>query len=295
MNQSPAVRIVVYTGAVLLALFILAPLAWMLISSIVPEKAILEFPPAWFSFGLTADNYIYIITGRIPESHLTSGQMRTMISQEVRYVPRAIFNSLLVAGAVMLIDLIIGSLAAYAYARLRFPARRTTFFFVTLSRLIPPVALAIPYYAIVQRLGLLDTYWSLIAVYVALTLPFVLLILVLNFRSVPVEIEEAARLDGCGPMRTMWSVTIPLALPSIIGVGLFAFMLSYSEFLFALMITTSIKTRTLPVILASVSWNPDITWSLLSASIILGIIPTLILIVPVWRYMVSGLAAGSSR
>jgi ABC-type glycerol-3-phosphate transport system permease component len=72
-------------------------------------------------------------------------------------------------------------------------------------------------------------------------------------------------------------------------------MLSYSEFLFALLITTSIKTRTLPVILGSVSWNPDITWSLLSASIVLGLIPTLLLVVPVWRYMVKGLATGASR
>jgi ABC-type glycerol-3-phosphate transport system permease component len=121
------------------------------------------------------------------------------------------------------------------------------------------------------------------------------LILTLYFRGIPVEIEEAARIDGCGPFDVLWRVTIPLALPSLIGTGLFAFMLSYSEFLFALLITTSIKTRTLPVILGSVSWNPDITWSLLSASIILGLIPTLILVVPVWRYMVKGLAAGASR
>jgi multiple sugar transport system permease protein len=195
----------------------------------------------------------------------------------------------------MLVNLVAGSLAAYAYARLRFPARRTTFFFITLSRLIPPVALAVPYYTIVQKLGLLDTYWSLVAVYSVLTLPFSVLILTLYFRAIPREIEEAAEIDGCGPFQTLWRVTLPLALPSLIGTGLFAFMLSYSEFLFALLITTSIKTRTLPVILGSVSWNPDITWSLLSASIVLGLIPTVILVVPVWRFMVKGLTAGASH
>lgn len=288
-------RIVTYMGALLLAFFILAPLVWLFISSIIPEESILKFPPNWFGLGTTNDNYVYIFTGQIPQSHLTSGQMRTMISQEVRLVPRAIANSLLVAAGVMIINLIAGSLAAYAYARLRFPGRRTTFFFVTLSRLIPPVALAVPYYAIVQKLGLLDTYWSLISVYSVLTLPFTILILTLYFRGVPREIEEAAEIDGCGPFQTLWRVTIPLALPSMIGTGLFAFMLSYSEFLFALLITTSIKTRTLPVILGSVSWNPDVTWSLLGASIILGLIPTLLLVVPVWRYMVKGLATGASR
>jgi multiple sugar transport system permease protein len=282
-------------GALLLAFFILAPLVWLVISSIIPEQAILEFPPRWFSLGATSDNYVYIFTGQIPQSHLTSGQWRTMISQEVRLVPRAIANSLIVATGVMIINLVAGSLAAYAYARLRFPGRRATFFFITLSRLIPPVALAVPYYAVVQKLGLLDTYWALIAVYSVLTVPFSVLILTLYFRGIPPEIEEAAEIDGCGPFQTLWRVTLPLALPSLIGTGLFAFMLSYSEFLFALLITTSIKTRTLPVILGSVSWNPDVTWSLLSASIVLGLIPTFLLVVPVWRYMVKGLATGASR
>jgi multiple sugar transport system permease protein len=288
-------RLATYVGAVLLAMFILAPLLWLLLSSFIPEESILSFPPHWLKLGMTTDNYVYIFTGQIPQSHLTSGQMRTMISQEVRLVPTAIRNSLIVAGAVMLVNLAAGSLAAYAYARLRFPARRTTFFFVTLSRLIPPVALAVPYYAIVQKLGLLNSYGALIAVYSVLTLPFSVLILTLYFRAIPREIEEAAEIDGCGPFQTLWRVTLPLALPSLIGTGLFAFMLSYSEFLFALLITTSIKTRTLPVILGSVSWNPDITWSLLSASIVLGLVPTLILVVPIWRFMVKGLAAGASR
>lgn len=294
MNQR-STKIATYVGAVLLAFFILAPLAWLFLSSIIPEESVLTFPPSWLRLGITDDNYIYILLGQIPESHLTSGQMRSMISQEVRLVPRAIGNSLLIATGVMIINLIAGSLAAYAYARLRFPGRKTSFFFVTLSRLIPPVALAVPYYTVVQRLGLLNTYWALIGVYSVLTLPFTVLILTLYFRGIPREIEEAAEIDGCGPFQTLWSVMLPLALPSLIGTGLFAFMLSYSEFLFALLITTSINTRTLPVILGSVSWNPDITWSLLSASIVLGLIPTLILVVPVWRFMVKGLATGASN
>jgi multiple sugar transport system permease protein len=294
MNRRGA-SILTYTGAVLLLIFILAPLVWLVISSLIPEEAILSRPPNWFGYGLTTENYTYILTGRIPQSHLVSGQMRTMISQEVRLVPRAILNSFIVAVGVMLVNLIVGSLAAYAYARLRFPGRRSTFYLVTLSRLIPAVALAVPYYVIVQRAGLQDTYWALIAVYSALTLPFSALILTLYFRAVPVEIEEAAVIDGCGPFDVLWRVTLPLALPSLIGAGLFAFMLSYSEFLFALLITTSIRTRTLPVVLGSVSWNPDITWSLLSAGIVLGLVPTVLLVVPVWRFMVRGLAAGASR
>lgn len=288
-------RIITYIGAVLLAIFILGPLAWIVLSSILPENAILAVPPAWFKHGFTLDNYNYIFTGKIPKSHEVTGQLRTMISQEVRLVPQTIVNSFIVALSVMIINCIVGSLGAFAYARLRFGGRTGTFFFVTMSRLIPAVALAVPYYTIVQKLGLLNKYGALIAIYSALTLPFTVLILTLYFRGIPEEIEEAAQLDGCGPFQTLFRITIPLALPSLIGTGLFSFMISYSEFLFALLITTSRESRTLPVILSSVSWNPDVTWGLLSAGIAIGLVPTLILVVPVWRYMVKGLVAGGIR
>ena len=288
-------RIVVYVGAVLLAVFVFAPLAWIFLSSVLPEEAILTFPPNWFKYGFTLDNHHYIFTGEIPKSHLVTGQLRTMISQEVRLVPRTIVNSTLIAISVMIINWIVGSLAAYSYAYLRFGARTASFFFITLSRLIPAIALAVPYYAIVQQLGLLNTYWALIAIYAVLTLPFTILILTLYFRSIPREILEAAQLDGCGPFQTLLRVTVPLALPSLIGTGLFAFMISYSEFLFALLITPAREARTLPVILASVSWNPDVTWGLLSSSIAIGLIPTILLVVPVWRFMVKGLVAGGVR
>jgi multiple sugar transport system permease protein len=218
-----------------------------------------------------------------------------MISSEVRDVPRAIFNSFVVAGAVMCINLILGSLSAYAYARIRFPGRRAAFTFILMSRLIPSVALAVPYYLIVQRLGLLNSYWALIAIYSVLTLPFTILVLTLYFRGIPAEIDEAAQVEGASPWRVLWDITIPISLPSLVGVGLFAFMLSYSEFLFGLFITTSRERRTLPVLLGSLSTNTDVSWGLLMGSIAVGLVPTLLLAFPVWRFMVRGLTAGSVR
>lgn len=295
MSRKRRGELVRYVGLALLLFFALAPLLWVGLSSIIPENAILAFPPSWFSRGLTDANYRYIITGEVPTSHEVTGQLRSMISQEVRRVPRAILNSSLIAGIVMLVNLIAGSLASYAYARLRFPGRALTFFYITLSRLIPPVALAVPYYIIVQQLGLLDSYWSLILIYAVLTLPFTILILTVYFRGIPNEVIEAARLDGCNEFQVLQKIMVPLALPSIIGAGLFSFMLAYSEFLFGLLIATTPRTRTLPVLLGSVSWNPDVTWSLLSASIVIGLLPTFLLIFPVWRYMVQGLTAGATR
>jgi ABC-type glycerol-3-phosphate transport system permease component len=295
MKQSRTTRVIIYVGAVLLALFIILPLAWIGFSGFIGRQALLLFPPDWLKYGMTVDNYDYIFTGKIPQAYETTGQTRSMISQEVRQVPQAIWNSAIVAFSVMLINWLLGSLAAYAYARLRFPGRTATFYFITLSRLIPTVALAMPYYLIVQRAKLLDTHFALILIYSVLTLPFTILIMVLHFRNMPPEIEEAAQIDGCGPFGTLFRIAVPLALPSIIGTGLFAFMVAYSEFLFGLLISTSRNSRTVSVLLGSISLNPDVTWSLLGASVVIGLLPTLILVVPIWRFMVRGLVMGGGR
>jgi len=294
-RQSLFRRILIYSGAMLLAFFCFSPFVLVMIGSTLPEVNLISFPPNWFADPPSLANFNYIFTGTIPESYQQRGALRTMISNEVRNVPRSMFNSAVVATAVMIINLVLGSLAAYAFARIRFPWRRAAFTFVLMSRLIPIVAIAVPYYVIVQRLGLLNSYWALIAIYSVLTLPFTTLVLTLHFRALPPEIDEAAQLEGASPWRILRDITIPLSLPNLVGAGLFAFMLSYSEFLFALFITTSSDRRTLPVLLGSLSTNTDVSWGLLMASITVGIIPTLLLATPVWRFMIRGLTAGSVK
>ena len=294
-RRSPLRRVIVYGGALLLAVFWFAPFVLVVMGSVIPEVYLLSFPPNWFAAPPNLQTYDYIFTGKIPESYEQRGALRSMISDEVRAVPRAILNSVLVATAVMFINLILGSLAAYAYARIRFPGRAAAFNFTLMSRLIPTVAIAVPYYLIVQALGWINTYQALIVIYSVLTLPFTTLVLTLYFRGLPEEIDEAARVEGASPWRILKDITIPLALPSIIGAGLFAFMLAYSEFLFALFITTTRERRTLPVILGALSANTDVSWNMLMASIAVGTIPTLILAIPVWRFMVRGLTSGAVR
>lgn len=293
MRAMPAgSRAAIIVGAILLAVFCLSPILLVGFSSFVPEAALLSFPPKWFQYGLTFDNYEYIFTGKIPQTFEVRGSLRSMISQEVRVVPRAIANSALVAFAVMVIDVIFGSMAAYAFSRMRFRGQKAAFFFISLSRILPPVVIAIPYYAILDRFGLLNTRIGLISMYVALTIPFAILILGVFFRNVPVEIEEAAQVDGCTRLGALVRVTIPLTLPAILSTGLFTFLLSYNEFLFALLTVTDRRLQTLPVILGSLSTNTDVSWGLLNAAVFLGILPTLLLLVPIWAYMVRGLTEG---
>jgi multiple sugar transport system permease protein len=287
--------IAIAVGALLLGVFWFGPLVLVAIASAVPSGALLTVPPRWFDSGFSVSNYNYIFTGTFPQSYLESGALRGMISQEVRQIPQAMANSLIVATAVMLINLVLGSVAAYAFARLRFPGRYSAFNFILISRLIPSVALAVPYYAIVQSAGLVDTHAALILIYAVLTLPFTVLILTLYFRGLPPEVEEAAQVDGASPIQVLLRIAIPLAAPSLVGTGLFAFMLAYSEFLFALLITSSASSHTLPVVLGTVSSNPDVSWGLLTSSIMVGITPTLVLVFPVWRLMVRDLTSGSVR
>jgi len=282
----------VYPAAAAVLIFALAPFGWVLLSGFLPAVAILDQPPQWLRYGLIDDNFRYIFTGKVPQAYEVGGQLRKMISQEVRAVPRAAFNSAFIAFGVLLLNWLFGAPAAYAYARLRFPGKAATFYLITASRLIPAVALAVPYFLIVQQLGLLDNHLALILVHTVLTLPFSILILTLYFRTIPQEIEEAAQLDGAPRGTVLRRIVLPLALPSLVGTGLFAFMMSYSEFLFALLVTSSAHARTLPVTLASIVQNPDVTWSLLSAGTTLAILPALILVWPIWRYMVRGLVSG---
>jgi multiple sugar transport system permease protein len=288
-------RIVTYAGALLLAIFWFGPFVLVALGSVIPEANLLSFPPTWFADPPSLGNYLYIFTGEIPSSYLETGALRSMISNEVRNVPQAVLNSFIVAVAVMFVNLVLGSLGAYAYARIRFPGRTVAFNFVLMSRLIPSVALAVPYYVIIQRAGLLNSYWALIAIYSVLTVPFTTLILTLYFKNIPQEIDEAAQLEGASPLRVLWDITVPLSLPSIIGAGLFAFMLSYSEFLFGLFTITSSGKRTLPVVLGSLSSQHDVSWGMMMASIAIGTVPTLLLAFPVWRFMVRGLTSGAVR
>lgn len=285
---------VVFAAAVVaLLVFALAPFVWVTLSGFLPELAILTIPPEWLKYGVIADNYRYIFTGEVPRAYEVGGQLRRMISEEVRAVPRAALNSSVVALGTLLLNWVLGAPAAYAYARMQFAGKVATFYFITASRLIPAAALAIPYYLIVKQLGLLDHHLALVLIHTALTLPFTVLILTLYFRTIPAEIEESAQLDGATRPVMLARVMLPLALPSLVGTGLFAFMLSYSEFLFSMLVLGSPETRTLPVTLASVSSNPDVTWTLLSAGTTLAVLPALVLVWPIWRYMVRGLVSGA--
>jgi multiple sugar transport system permease protein len=288
-------KIFVYVAAVVLLLFSAGPLALTFLGSIIPDAALLSFPPRWFSKKTTLDYYNYIFTGKVPQTYDVRGAERGMITQEVRQIPNAMKNSAIVAVAVMGINIVFGSMAAYTFARLRFRGKSLTFMGIVMCRLLPAAALIVPFYMIVQSLGLLDNKLSVVLVHSILTLPFTVLILSVFFRSIPIEIEEAAKIDGSGPWATFLRITLPLSASSMVATGLFAFMLSYSEFLYALILTGTAKTRTLPVVMGALSTNTDVAWGMLMGGVFLTLLPTLVLVIIVWNFVVEGIIFGGSK
>jgi multiple sugar transport system permease protein len=274
----------------LLIIFIVGPLIWVAVASIQGENDLLRQPPRIIPDNPTLDNYNYVFTGKIPTDYEVKGQLRSRISQEARLIPDALKNSFIVASSVMGINLLFGTLGAYTFSRLRFRGKVATFNFFLGSRLIPVIAVAIPYYVIIQTMGLLDTYISLILVYLALTLPFTIWFLTLYFNGIPEDFEDAALIDGCSRFQALVRVVLPISLPGLVAAAAFAFMTSYNEFLFARFLTQSIATQTGPVIIASIAGNPDASYSLISVAMTLGLIPPLILALLLRRWLTEGLS-----
>jgi multiple sugar transport system permease protein len=267
----------------------------MLISSLQGEAELTRRPPVFVPSPPTAANYAYIFTGRLPTDPARHGIFTWQTSYEVRLLLPALKNSFVVALSVMAANVVFGALAAYSFARLRFHGRRSAYAFILTSRLLPAVAVAIPFYAIVQQLELLDTYRALILVYLAFTFPFTIYFLSVYFRYLPVEVEEAALLDGCSRFQTLLRVVVPCAGPGLVAAAAFAFMTSYNEFLFALLLTQTIEAQTMPVLMAAVATNPAVSHALLAACVMLAIVPPALLALALRRYLTRGLMASIAR
>lgn len=277
--------------AVMIIVFLVAPFLWVFSASLQGENELLKKPPNFIPKKMTFDNYRYVFTGKIPTSYEVKGQLRSRISQEARLIAPALKNSFSISIWVMVVNLVLGVLAAYTFARRKFKGGTASFNFILGSRLMPVMAIAIPYYVIIQNLHLLDTQLSLILVNTALTLPLTIWFLTLYIANVPLEIEESSRVDGCSSFQSLVRIVMPLTVPALITAAAFAFMTSYNEFVFARFLTQTIQSQTGPVIIASISGNPDVSYSLISVCVTLAMIPPLILAVVMRKWLTEGLSS----
>jgi multiple sugar transport system permease protein len=276
---------------VILVIYIAGPFVWVISASFQGENELLKKPPSFIPKKPTTDNYRYVFTGQVPTSYEVKGQLRSRISQEARLIAPALKNSFIIAITVLAINLLFATPAAYAFARLRFKFRSGTYNFILASRLLPAMAIAIPYYMIVQSLRLMDTKLSLILVHSALTIPFSIWFLTLYITNIPRDLEEAGQVDGCNYFQVLKNIVVPIIIPGLIAASAFAFMTSYNEFLFARFLTTSIASQTGPVVISSISGNPDASYSLISVCLTLAMIPPIILAISMRKWLTEGLSS----
>jgi len=292
MRMSRRKRIFLYVVTVILALWLIGPVLWLFDASFQLDNELFSVPPHWIPQNPTLDNYKYIIT-RIPPppyEFKVGIQMGHKASGEALAAIPALKNSFIVSTATMILCVIISVLAAYAFSRLKFVGRDISFGFIMLSRLIPAIAVAIPFYVVIDRMHLLDTYLALILVYLAFTLPFTIWFMTKYFDFMPPELEDAAMVDGCTRFQTLTKVVIPVVAPGIAATGAFAFMNAYSEFLFAVLLTKTMASKTVPVVLSAAAINFDVSYALASTAVVLAIIPPIAFALIFRNYITSGLS-----
>jgi multiple sugar transport system permease protein len=293
MRMSIGKRIFLYVMSVILAIWLIGPILWIVDASFQLDNELFSVPPHWIPNNPTLDNYKYIITRIPPPAYDYDPDDMTMghkASGEALAAIPALKNSFIVSVATMFLNVAISVLAAYAFSRLKFTGRNLSFSFIMLSRLVPAIAVAIPFFAIIQTLHLLDTYLALILVYLAFTLPFTIWFMTKYFDFMPPELEDAAMVDGCTRFQALTKVVIPVVAPGIAATGAFAFMNAYSEFLFAVLLTKTMASKTVPVVLSAAAINFDVSYALASTAVVLAIVPPIVFALVFRNYITSGLS-----
>lgn len=274
--------IATYVGLVFFLFWTLVPFIWMLLASLKTNKEIYQdftFWPKTVYFG----HYVSLFTASTGGSKASGSFSRWLA------------NSALVSVVVTLLSIILGALAAYSITRLRFTGRAFLARGLIFTYLLPNALLFIPLFTIIARLNLVDTLQSLMLVYPTFTLPFCTWMMTSYFRSIPVELEEAALIDGCDRLSVLFRIVLPLAAPAVAVVALFAFTQSWNEFLYALVFTNSLATRTVTVGLTQMLGEDVFFWGQMMAGALITALPPVIMYTLAQRLVISGLAAGGVK
>ena len=248
------------------------PYLWIVLGSFKTHEDLFARPIKWL-FRPTIDAYVQLYTKDFTDYLL---------------------NSAIVGFGSTVLCVCIGTLAAYCFSRFRVPAGNHLFFYILATRLGPPIAYALPMYLIFDRLGLSNSHFGLILAHTTFNLVLVVWMMRSFFDEVPREIEEAAILDGCGPFRIFFSITLPLTMTGLVAVAIFVLIFSWNELLFALILTGN-ENRTLTAMLPTLVGHPKGLWPQVAAASVIQTIPVLIFIFFVQKHLVRGLTFGAVK
>lgn len=262
---------------VVILLYTLFPFYWAVVSSLTPNNDLYVYPVRYFPTTLTWEHY---------ESVFASGSFM-----------RALLNSTIVSFGTVLLALLFGTLAAYAIGRLRFRGRTPVLYLILSMTMFPAIAIVGSLFTFMQQFNLFNTLHGLIIVYLTFSLPFIVWVLTNFFRAMPPELEQAALVDGATPMRALWDVLLPMAIPGLVTTGLLAFIGAWSEFLFALSFTINDDARTVQVAIASFTGNQqfELPFAKRMAAAVVVTLPLIVGVLIVQRRIISGLTAGAVK
>lgn len=250
------------------------PVLWGLITSFKSERDVLASPPLWI-FTPTLANYREVLFGS-----------STILPN--------LWSSLVVTASTTLLTMLFAIPAAYALARLRYPFKRASGFYVLATQMLPPVGLIIPYYLALQRIGALDTYGGLILIYLTFSLPFAIWLMVSYFEDIPYEMEEAALLDRAGRWRTLWHVILPQVGGGIAVTTIFVFLNAWNEFMFAVVLGGN-NVRPVTVAMFNFISVEQTQWARLAAGAMVAMAPVIVLGLLAQRHIVKGLTVGAVK
>lgn len=269
-----------WLGIAFILLWSLIPLYWTLNLSLQNDAEVGSKPSHYLPPHPGLTNYRALLTA--PGS----------VADSVR---RSALNIFVECGTATVVTVALATLAAYAFARMRFRGRNVVFYGVLATMALPAYATLIPLYRIMSGLGLVNTYTGIVLVYVSGFLPLATWILHNYMASLPLSIEEAAQVDGASRMAVLWRIVLPLARPGIISTTIISFLFAWGQFLFPLVLSSDIATQPLTVVIASLQGRHEVPYSLLSAAGMLAILLPAAIAVALNRYLVSGLLAGSVK
>jgi multiple sugar transport system permease protein len=263
--------------------FIFFPVLWLFSASLSTQVELFAIPPHWIPQHPTLQNYLDIIF----PSLATSSVPRTYAV--------ALINSIKIASAVTVISIGIGSLAAYALVRIPFRFNRTIQLGIIATRMIPEVSLILPLFIIASSLRLINKPIVLIVTYMSFALPYAIWMMAAFFQTVPIELEDAARIDGCTRPGILFRVVLPISVPGLVSTAMFTFLLAWDEFFYALIFTSTLAAKTAPVAIAEFVGRYAVNINGMMAGGIIAALPPVILALIFQRYIVSGMTAGAVK
>ncbi len=274
-KKNPAVQVLVVIILIIGTIWAGFPILWMFLNSFKPNAEIFAWPPVWISEKFTLDAYKAVFTN--PE--------------EIRFF----INSYCVAALVVVITLFIGIMASYSFSRFDFPGKGVINTIIISVQAVPPITLLIPYLSLIVTLHIYNTYWALVFTYLVFTLPYCILMTTGYLNTLPKDLDEAVMIDGGSRWTALWKILVPTAVPGLVSVGMYTFMQSWNEYLFALALTRTNDMRTVPVGINLLMGQHAYEWNQMMAMSVLGSIPILILFLFFQKYFIAGMTAGSVK